>query len=214
MCAICIPCASPGRPHRGVPKNLPLPLRPALRKMIAFPSSLATRHSSLVPIFSFQPLTNCPICKSFVLITIQQYPGWVGGLLLRPSRRTLAPVVSDPVSSTLVPRIRHRRVRGLSASPSTFNSELSAVDLRKSFTCNTCEHLVTVDSKRLTRMLSPLAATLTKNRGEGSRSVILATCHESSRMAAGVCADSFSCTNHQSRVTKARLPCFFLFFHL
>src|SRR5579863_9352450 len=39
--------------------------------------------------------------------------------------------------------------------------------LAKSFSSNTYEMPVNVDSKRLTQNLSPLEATLTKNRGEG-----------------------------------------------
>ncbi len=37
------------------------------------------RFATLFQPLSFQPTTNCPICKSFVLITIQQCRGWVGG---------------------------------------------------------------------------------------------------------------------------------------
>src|SRR5713101_4424682 len=117
---------------------------------------------------SFQPITNCSICKSFVLIMIQQYPGWVGTSLLRPSRKTLSPLIPDPVSSSFVPRIRRRRVRGFFGSSSALNCELLAVGLwANSFRINTCEPLVTVDSKRLTQTLNPLDATLTKKRGEG-----------------------------------------------
>jgi len=70
-----------------------------------FPPCLATRHSPLtqdLPIFaphqvlSFHTITNCPICKSFVLITIQQCRGWgvVGALTEICSRRTLTPPAS------------------------------------------------------------------------------------------------------------------------
>src|SRR5579859_6196181 len=38
-------------------------------------SALATRHSSLATVFSFQSLTTVKFCNSSVLITIQQYPG-------------------------------------------------------------------------------------------------------------------------------------------
>jgi len=41
--------------------------------------------------------------------------------------------------------------------------------LAKSFSSNTYEMPVNADSKRLTQNLSPLDATLTKNRGEGVR---------------------------------------------
>jgi hypothetical protein len=141
-------------------------------------------------LFLFNQLRIALICKSFVLILMQQCRGWVGASLLRPSRRTLTHLISDPESSTLVPRIGRSPVRGffsiLSAvncgpsvpcpEPPRFNSSClpsfpastagasgdscssvsalnfqpSTLDLHKSFTCNTCEPLATVDSKRLT----------------------------------------------------------------
>ena len=39
--------------------------------------SLGNRNSPLGSLFCFQRLTSCPICSSFVSITLQQYPGWV-----------------------------------------------------------------------------------------------------------------------------------------
>jgi hypothetical protein len=149
-------------------------------------------------LFLFNQLRIALICKSFVLILMQQCRGWVGASLLRPSRRTLTHLISDPESSTLVPRIGRSPVRSktptlsegffsiLSAvncgpsvpcpEPPRFNSSClpsfpastagasgdscssvsalnfqpSTLDLHKSFTCNTCEPLATVDSKRLT----------------------------------------------------------------
>src|SRR5713226_4002781 len=61
MCAFCIPCASPGRPH----PTASVRLAPA-------------RSSTSLPSLSFQSLTNCPICKPFVL-TFIQHAGGVGG---------------------------------------------------------------------------------------------------------------------------------------
>src|SRR5260370_14992302 len=52
------------RAHRPPLSDLPLQPRPAL------PGS-----SSVLRSLSFQSLTNCPICKPFVLITLQQYRG-------------------------------------------------------------------------------------------------------------------------------------------
>jgi hypothetical protein len=40
------------------------------------------RFVTLSELLCFQAITNCSICKSFVLITIQQYRGWVCVLLL------------------------------------------------------------------------------------------------------------------------------------
>ncbi len=89
---------------------------------------------------SFQPIMNCQVRKSFVLITIQQYPGWVGvvGLL----------------------------TKGLLCLKELTSPEHSLCNF---FRCNTYEPLATVDSKRLTQTLNPLDATLTKNRGRGAR---------------------------------------------
>ncbi len=84
MCAFPIPYAVPGRPHGSS-------LNPGLiRSSTTTPSSdlpsLSFQSLTNCPRFathfespSFQRVTNCPICKPFVLITIQQYPGWVGG---------------------------------------------------------------------------------------------------------------------------------------
>src|SRR2546425_11498752 len=66
MCAFCIPCASPGRP------------RPTLYKPLASVRLAPARSSTSLPSLSFQSLTNCPICKPFVLIFIQN-AGGVGG---------------------------------------------------------------------------------------------------------------------------------------
>src|SRR5690348_10465937 len=40
--------------------------------------SLANRNSPLAAVLCFQRLTHCPICKPFVLITLQQWGEWVG----------------------------------------------------------------------------------------------------------------------------------------
>jgi hypothetical protein len=142
----------------------------------------------------FHANTNCPICKSFVLKRIQQYPGgWgaPGASLLRPSRRTLSLGSSEPVSATLVPRIGRSPVRG-------FFSILSAVNRRFSrgrrfrpgrncglSTCalNPLECALTSHSQRVentntlsplecavTRfhVVTPLECALTKNRGRGA----------------------------------------------
>jgi len=161
---------------------------------------------------SFQPITNCSICKSFVLIMIQQYPGWVGTSLLRPSRKTLSPLIPDPVSSSFVPRIRRRRVRGFFGSSSALNCELLAVGLwANSFRINTCEPLVTVDSKRLTQTLNPLDATLTKKPGVGGSPANLPTCK---RASSDTCPEGVHPTYYWSRRTlpanspQAKFLCF------
>ena len=66
MCAFCIPCASPGRP------------RPTLDKPLESVRLAPARSSTSLPSLSFQSLTNCPICKPFVL-TFIQHAGGVGG---------------------------------------------------------------------------------------------------------------------------------------
>ncbi len=189
MCAFCIPlapftlslegsfegCAAPGRPRRAVPKNsplavrlLPLPWCPASAVgacgYSSFPhESRVTNHESQsLPSLSFQPITNCPVCKSFVLIFIQQCRGLVGGApgsnLLTFKLATFKRHHSD--------RGRRNRVhRFFSLSPVTSHPSLAT----KSFTINTYEPLATVDSKRLTQTLSPSESTLTKNRGRGLR---------------------------------------------
>ena len=63
---LCIPCASPGRP------------RPTLDKPVESVRLAPARLSSSLPFLSFQSLTNCPICKPFVLTFIQN-AGGVGG---------------------------------------------------------------------------------------------------------------------------------------
>ena len=63
MCAFCIPCASPGRP------------RPTLDKPLESVRLAPARSSTSLPSLSFQSLTNCPICKPFVLIFIQNAGG-------------------------------------------------------------------------------------------------------------------------------------------
>jgi hypothetical protein len=83
------------------------------------------RFATLSDPLYYQSITNCSISKSFVLITIQQCRGWVGASLLRPSRRTLTPFISDPVSSTLVPRIWRSPVRGFFSILSAVNCGLS-----------------------------------------------------------------------------------------
>src|SRR5713226_1593270 len=67
MCAFCIPCASPGRP------------RPTLCKPLESVCLAPARVSTSLPFLSFQSLTNCPICKPFVLTFIQD-AGGVGGI--------------------------------------------------------------------------------------------------------------------------------------
>jgi len=63
MCAFCIPCASPGRP------------RPTLDKPLESVRLALARLSTSLPSLSFQSLTNCPICKPFVLTFIQNAGG-------------------------------------------------------------------------------------------------------------------------------------------
>ena len=43
-------------------------------------SSLSLNPQPLVPVVSFQGVTHCPICNLFLLITLQQWVAWVGGL--------------------------------------------------------------------------------------------------------------------------------------
>ncbi len=80
MCAFAIPCAVPGRPHRASLNQLPL-VRPL---MTASSSHFLSGSSPGLSIFAsrylvcFHTNTNCPICNSFVLITIQNARG-VGG---------------------------------------------------------------------------------------------------------------------------------------
>jgi hypothetical protein len=78
-------CATPGRPRRAFPNKSPLAVRllppwcPASAVgacgYSSFPhESRVTNHESQsLPSLSFQPITNCPVCKSFVLITINTY---------------------------------------------------------------------------------------------------------------------------------------------
>jgi hypothetical protein len=189
MCASCIPlapftlslegsfegCAAPGRLRRAFPNKsplavrlLPLPWCPASAVgacgYSSFPhESRVTNHESQsLPSLSFQPLTNCPFSKSFVLILMQQCRGWVGAApgsnLVTFKVATFKRHHSD--------RGRRNRVHGFfSLSPVTSHPSLAT----KPFTCNTYEPLATVDSKRLTQTLSPLDATLTKTGGRGLR---------------------------------------------
>jgi hypothetical protein len=160
-----------------------LPLRPALREGAP---SLATRHSTLATIFCFQSLTSIKFCNSFVSIFFQHARGWVGASLLRSSRKTLSHLISDPMSSTLVPRIRvfqhpdlasarGRRVRGFFSSQFTFNFEPSTacpegrrrVDLcANPFRINTYETSSQLFIlKDLCKELNALDATLTQKPG-------------------------------------------------
>jgi hypothetical protein len=167
-------CATPGRPRRAFPNKSPLAVRllppwcPASAVgacgYSSFPhESRVTNHESQsLPSLSFQPITNCPFSKSFVLITIQQYPGWVGG----PPGSNLLTFKLATFKRQHSDRARRNRVHGFfSLSPVTSHLSLAT----KSFTCNTYEPLATVDSKRLTQTLSPLDATLTKTGGRDLR---------------------------------------------
>src|ERR1700757_4686170 len=72
-------------------------------RLVSSPShqSPITSHGAF---FCFQSLTNCPICKSRVLITMQQYPGWwgqgrEGKVLLEPIKRKRMPALSTAEGS-------------------------------------------------------------------------------------------------------------------
>jgi hypothetical protein len=75
--------------ERSEPKDLSSPAARVLTPAACLSSTLpfvsfqsltnCPRFPTLSEPLSFQPITNCPICKPFVLITIQQYRGWVGG---------------------------------------------------------------------------------------------------------------------------------------
>ena len=94
------------------------------------------RFATLSEPLSFQPITHCPICKSFVLILMQQCRGWVGVVGLLTESLLCLQELTSPERS-----------------------------LCNSFRCNTYEPLASVDSKRLAQTLNPLDATLTKKLG-------------------------------------------------
>jgi hypothetical protein len=163
MCAFCIPCAAPGRLRHAVPSHSPLLVCPHGDVLSGFALNIQTfqratfkRSSPTLPSLffqsltncprfatysepvSFQPITNCSVCKSFVLITIQQCRRWVGVVGLLTKNLLCLQELTSPERS-----------------------------LCNSFRCNTYEPLATVDSKPLTQALSSLESILTKNRGEG-----------------------------------------------
>jgi hypothetical protein len=167
------PCEASGR-ERSESKHLSAALHAPTNSQQLTNCSPIVSH--FVPL-CFQSLTTVKLCKPFVLITIRNARGWVGASPLRPSRKTLSHLISDPASSTLVPHIGRSPVRGFFGSSSTFNFELSTacpgvrrrVDpCANSFRINTCEtpsQLFIL--KGLCKMLNPLDATLTKKRGGG-----------------------------------------------
>ena len=90
MCAFCIPCASPGRP------------RPTLYKPLESIRLAPARLSTSLPFLSFQSLTNCPICKPFVL-TFIQHAGGVGvpHLFSPPNNSASSPLRISAFSASL-----------------------------------------------------------------------------------------------------------------
>ena len=186
--------------RRPVPYVSSPSLRPTFRRGITpFLSSLATRHSTLATVscfqsltncprfathsepLSFQPITDCPFCKSFVLIFIQHAGGVGVGLWFwsQFSNFQMCDVQTLPVSIF--------------------------------FRINTCEPLVTVDSKRLTQTLNPLDATLTKKPGVGGSPANLPTCK---RASSDTCPEGVHRTYYWSRRTlpansrQAKFLCF------
>jgi hypothetical protein len=137
-----------------------LPLHPTFRRRIT--PSLATSHLPLATVLcfqplehcppfatlfeplSFQPVTNCKFCKSFLLITIQPCQG-VGGTLPSSSRvpHHLGPLfATDPKKRPLTPII----------------ATLPKAHSRKSFACYTCKTPRGVERPLFSRSfpLSPL----------------------------------------------------------
>jgi hypothetical protein len=96
------PCARRSRPCRGDSsifhgsRNTVHCLRPYTDSSTLFRLPTVNRRSrsyrggqlsTLLPSVCFQHVTNCPICKSFVLKTIQQYRGWVGVIAPMPLKK-------------------------------------------------------------------------------------------------------------------------------
>ena len=83
-------------------------------------SALIPNHQPLVPVLSFQQLANCPICKPFVLITLQQCRGVVGSLPSASSSLALSRHWNQPLA----------RVSSASFDfqPSTVNLSLPAIN--------------------------------------------------------------------------------------
>jgi hypothetical protein len=84
------------------------------------------------PFFCFQSLTNCPICKSLVLITMQQYPGWweqgrEGKVLPEPIKRKRMPARSTAEGSQQSERQSFRRSRSACLEQLTVNCKLPTV---------------------------------------------------------------------------------------
>src|SRR5437899_1858627 len=82
----------PGRPVLFIP---PVPVHPPLPPLL-------THSSPILPFFSFQSLTNCKFCNSFVFTFIQN-AGGVPSSLRPPEFRILfqVPYVLSPLFSTL-----------------------------------------------------------------------------------------------------------------
>ncbi len=86
---------------------IPLPTfkRATFKSGVCIPYAPSGRSSPPLPSLSFQPLTNCPIWKSFALITIQQYGGWVGASVLtfKPSnvQRSTGSAAAEDALETL-----------------------------------------------------------------------------------------------------------------
>ncbi len=146
------------RPAPWLPPSSLFPsMRASFLRYLPFPPSRDEKPVTATPLDS--ALTNGDARKSF---RIRSYANCRVSPALSSQN-----LILDPVSCTSVPRIGRSPVRGFFSPQFTFNFELSTVDpCANSFRINTCEPLVTVDSKRLTQMLSPLDATFTKNRGE------------------------------------------------
>jgi hypothetical protein len=108
MCASCIPCASPGRPHRSALSNQPLPVHPlpptsfqSLMRLLRPGWFCGTNRLKLVAtlfvhfvpsyLVCFHTNMNCPVCKSFVLITMRIARGVGIPLRSHASSKALTP---------------------------------------------------------------------------------------------------------------------------
>lgn len=108
MCAFCIPCASPGHPHRSALSNRPLPVHPlpptsfqSLMRLLHPGWFCGTNRLKLVAtlfvhfvpsyLVCFHINMNCPVCNSFVLITMRIARGVGIPLRSRTSSKALTP---------------------------------------------------------------------------------------------------------------------------